>query len=442
MTEEKREAALMTSSLRRAVKMGGLVGRVGGSILGTRVLEVVRSKSGQDARRAENLVRNATRVVETLGEMRGAAMKIGQMLSLQEGLLPPEVSLVLQSLQKEAPAVPPEVMRYELEGSLGAPVDRLFAEFDEQAFAAASIGQVHRAVLHDGRDVAVKVQYPLIREVVTADLANFKRLLMSLFSLVFDGGFEPLWEEVRDRLLEELDYRHEAANLSRMRELHRAVPEVVIPDLVPELSSDRVLTMEFVEGLSSDRVFSSEVPQELRDRWGQVLFSFLFRGLFRHRLLHADPNLANFAFREDGAMVVYDFGSLKVVPESVARAYAELLRLALEARWEAVPDALAALGLVRSDGRALDAGPLAVYFDLVGDILRRDPHYRFGADDEVLDRVLTSGLENWNEATDVRFPRDVIFVQRSLSGHFGNLGRLRAAGPWREIVQRELGDLG
>lgn len=430
----KKEKPLPTSSLGRMVKMGSLMGRVGGSMIGNRAASILRSGPAQEAKRLENLIRNATRVVETLSEMRGAAMKVGQMLSLQEGFLPPEVNRILQTLQGSAPQVPPEVMRYEVEGALGGSIEELFLEFDTEAHAAASIGQVHRARLHDGRRVAVKVQYPLIREVVTADLANLKTLMKSLFSMVMDADFEPLWLEVRDRLLEELDYEHEARTQQRFRELHRDVPEIVIPEVVSELSSDRVLTMIFEEGLDPAEACSHS-SEALRDRWGAALLEFQLRGLLEHRLLHADPNLANFAFRTDGKLIVYDFGSVKEVPRELSQAYARVLMTCLEGRWETVPDALVGLGLTRADGSPLDAKVIGPHLELLSDILREDPPYRFGEDEDVLHRVLEAGMENWSQATDLSFPSDVIFIQRSLSGHFGNLTHLRATGLPRAVVE-------
>ena len=328
----KKPPKLLTSRGRRLLKLGSLVSRVGASVLGERAAEIVRSGPAQEIKRTENLVKNAVRIVETLGEMKGAAMKVGQMLSLQVGMLPPEVAEVLRALQQQAPRVPSEVMRYEVEGSLGAPIDELFAEFEEEAFAAASIGQVHRGRLHDGRRVAIKIQYPLIREVVRADLKNLKTVMKSLFSMIFDADFEPLWQEMHDILLEELDYEHEAANLNRMQELHSGVPEVVIPAVIEELSSDRILTMDYVEGVSAERACSDDFSQDQRDCWGVALFELEIRGLFEHRLMHADPNLANFSFCEDGRIIVYDFGCLKRVPDRIAEGYAHLFLAALQDR--------------------------------------------------------------------------------------------------------------
>jgi predicted unusual protein kinase regulating ubiquinone biosynthesis (AarF/ABC1/UbiB family) len=431
----KKNRRPMTSPMGRLVKLGGLAGRVGASVLGERAAEIVRLGPAKEIKRTESLVKNAIRVVETLGEMKGAAMKVGQMLSLQIGMLPPEVAEVLRALQQQAPRVPSEVMRYEVEGSLGAPIDELFAEFEEEAFAAASIGQVHRGKLHDGRRVAIKIQYPLIREVVRADLKNLKTVMKSLFSMIFDADFEPLWQEMHDVLLEELDYEHEAANLKRMQELHSDVPDVVIPAVVEELSSDRILTMEYVEGVSAERACSDEFTQLQRDRWGVALFELEMRGLFEHRLMHADPNLANFSFCDDGRIIVYDFGCLKRVPDRIAEGYAHLVLAALEDRRAEIPEILADIGLVRASGEAMQLELIDPYIDLFAEMLREDPPYAFGEDDEFYDKIMELGMANWSQATDLRFPEDIIFIDRTLAGHFGNLIRLSATGPWRRILQ-------
>lgn len=436
MTAERRKSGLVTSPGRRLVRLGSLVSRVGVSVAGERTLGLLRSGPAAEAKRLENLIKNAVRIAETLGEMKGAAMKVGQMLSLQEGWMPPEVAEILRGLQREAPRVPPEVMRYEVEGSLQAPIDQLFTEFDEQAFAAASIGQVHAARLEDGTRVAVKVQYPAIREIVTADLKNLKTLFKSLFAMIFDSDFEPLWQEVRDRLLEELDYEHEAESLRVMRELHRDVDEIVIPRVIEKRSTDRVLTMEFLDGIAPREAVSSRYDQEQRDRWGRVLFEFQIRGLFEHRMLHADPNFANFSFLEDGRMIVYDFGSVKRVPDKLATSYAAMLRAVIEGHPKDVPKILQGLGATRVNGEALDFELLKPYLDLLAEIFAPNADYRFGDDQDLYDRMIQAGMDNWSGAMDMRFPQDVIFVDRSLAGHLGNLMRLGANGSWAGFVAK------
>jgi predicted unusual protein kinase regulating ubiquinone biosynthesis (AarF/ABC1/UbiB family) len=425
---------MITSATRRFLKIGGLAGRVGASVVTSQALDIVRSGPSKKLRQTENLVKNALRIVETLGELKGAAMKVGQMLSLHEGLLPPEVAEVLRSLQKEAPKVPAEVMEFEVRGALPE-FDELFESFDFTAFAAASIGQVHRARMRDGREVAVKVQYPLIDEIVKADLKNLKTVMKRLFALFTDADFEPLWGELRDVLLAEIDYLQEAANIRRMIELHADVPEILIPSVVEEATTRNVLTMEYVEGIPPGEACSDRYPAELRDRWGVVLSEFQLRGIIEHRFLHADPNMANFAFRDDGSVVVYDFGCVKVVPEKLARAYAEALTAVIEDRIADLPEIYATIGMTMNDGRPIDVGLIEPYMKLIADVFREAPPYTFGEHNEEMYReVVRLGLADWQANKDITYPEDVIFVNRTMVGNFGNLSRLGATGPWRDIV--------
>ena len=424
---------LITSSLHRFLKLGGLMGRVGSSVAADRALDVVRSGPAKQIKQTENLVRNAIRIVETLGEMKGAAMKVGQMLSLHEGLLPPEVADVLRALQKQAPPVPAEVIGYEVRGAL-PDFDELFESLDFDAFAAASIGQVHMGRLRDGRQVAVKIQYPLIEEIVKADLKNLKRLFQTLFSMLFEIDFEPFWRELRDRLLEELDYTHEAANIRRMEALHADVPEIVIPTVVDEATTRNVLTMEYVQGIPPSDACSDRFEPHLRDRWGVVLFEFLIRGLLSHRFLHADPNLANFSFLEDGRIVVYDFGCVKRVPPDLARGVARVMVAATEDDREGMPTILRGMGIFKGSDTPLPRELTDPYLEMLTPIVRADPPYTFGEDPELYHRVFELGLTNWSQSTDISFPEDMIFIDRTYAGHFGNLCKLEATGPWRDIV--------
>jgi predicted unusual protein kinase regulating ubiquinone biosynthesis (AarF/ABC1/UbiB family) len=428
------DGEMITSAARRFLKLGGLAGRVGVSVVGNQALDFVRSGPEKNIRRTENLVKNALRIVETLGELKGAAMKVGQMLSLHEGLLPPEVAEILRGLQKEAPRVPAEVMEFEVRGSLPE-FDRLFETFDFEAFAAASIGQVHRGRLRDGREVAVKVQYPLIDEIVKADLKNLKTIFKSLFALFSDADVEPLWGELRDGLMAEIDYLHEAENIRRMTELHRNVPEIVIPQVVDEATARNVLTMEFVEGIAPTEACSNRYPPELRDRWGVVLSEFQMRGIIEHRFVHADPNMANFAFREDGRVVVYDFGCVKEVPAALARAYADAFVAVIDDRVADLPVIFAGIGLHMRDGSPMDVTLIEPYIASISEVFRASPPYTFGEDNRgIYDEIIRLGFQDWEQKTDMEFPEDVIFVNRSLSGHFGNLSRLGATGPWRDLV--------
>ena len=425
---------LNTSALGRFVRMGGLVGRVGVSMLSDQAVGLLRDGPTKRLKKAENMVRNAARIASTLGEMKGAAMKVGQMLSLHEGLLPKEVAAVLSVLQNEAPSVSFEVMEGELRRELDN-FDALFESIEADAFAAASIGQVHRGVLRDGREVAVKIQYPEADRMVTADLTNLKVLLGNLVGLFTDIDFEPIWEEVKERLVEELDYLQEAENIRRKAAMHADFPRVVVPEVIAEATTRRVLTMEFVEAIPSTEAVSDRYPQDLRDQWGVTLFEFTMRGLFTHRFLHADPNFANFAFREDGTVVVYDYGCMKEVPAIIAAGYARLMDAVMTRRKSAIPTLLQEMGVYKEGGAPLSRIATDPYVDLLQDIVRASPPYTFGDDERIYKTLYDLGMSNWQEASDIRFPRDMVFIDRTLGGLFGNLGKLGATGPWRKLLR-------
>jgi len=425
---------LNTSALGRFVRMGGLVGRVGVSMLGDQAVGLLRDGPTKRLKKAENMARNAARIAMTLGEMKGAAMKVGQMLSLHEGLLPKEVAAVLSVLQNDAPSVSFEVMERALRRELGN-FDEVFESIEAEAFAAASIGQVHRGVLRDGREVAVKIQYPEADRMVTADLTNLKVLLGNLVGLFTDIDFEPIWEEVKERLVEELDYLQEAENIRRKGAMHADFPKIIVPEVVAEATTRRVLTMEFVEAIPSSEAASDRYPQELKDQWGVTLFEFTLRGLFKHQFLHADPNFANFAFREDGTVIVYDYGCMKQVPDNIATGYARLMDALMKRKKTAIPTLLCEMGVYKEGGIPLSRSATDPYVDLMQDVVRASPPYTFGDDETIYKALYELGMNNWQEANDICFPRHMVFIDRTLGGLFGNLGKLGATGPWRKLLR-------
>ena len=422
-----------SSPVGRLLRLGGLVGRVGASLAVEQVLSLIRSGPSKQVHQLENLVRNADRIVHALGKLKGAAMKVGQMLSLQDSLLPPEVAEVLRKLQRQAPPIPFPTVTRQLDKEL-PDWKKTIARLEPEAVAAASIGQVHRGVLKDGRTVAVKIQYPGIDRIIEADLVNLRRLLKTLFSLFTDADFAPIWLELRDRLREELDYVHEAENLRRMARLYAGSNEVVIPGVIDEASSRAVLTMEYVAGFTPDEACDGSQDQLLRDRWGVVLFNFMLRGLFEHKVLHADPNLSNFSFLPDGRVVVYDFGCVKSVPRQIVRGYREVSRAALEGRRGAIPGLLQEMGVDTATGTPLSEELIAPAIDLVLEMLDEKRLYRFGEDDQVFRRLLDAKTSRFGEVKDLRFPRHIVFINRTVVGNFGNLSRLRAAAPWRRLL--------
>ncbi|MEM9387358.1 MAG: AarF/ABC1/UbiB kinase family protein [Pseudomonadota bacterium] len=424
---------LTTSPIGRLFRIGSVATRVSTSLAVERALGFALSSPVAQVRRTENFVANAMRVSQALGEMKGAAMKVGQMLCVHEGLLPPEVCEVLQSLQRDAPPVPFDRMRTVLEAEVPGGLSQ-FAELASVPLAAASIGQVYRGRLVDGREVAVKVQYPDIDRVVQADLKNLKKLVGALVAMVVEIDFEPFWVELRDRLLEELDYRQEAKNIARMSALYADDPSIVVPQVIEQASGQRVLTMEYEPGIDAQAACSDRYDAALRDQWGERHLRFVMRGLIEHRFLHADPNFGNFAFREDGSMIVYDHGCVASVEPAVAEGCAQILRDCIAQDLAALPHSLHALGVYdRKSGARAPAHLVEPIGQELLDIAGPEP-YRFSKVSRLYDTVLDADGSFLRELSRLELPPELTFVNRTLSGVFGNLCRLRARGHWAEVL--------
>ncbi len=427
---------LDTGSFTRLIRLGSLAGRVGFSVAGTAIGNTFGAVDLRDARRTRSQVRNALRVAETLGRMKGVPMKIGQMLSLHENLLPPEVARVLSSLQQNAPAVSFARMEAIIRAETGEAF-RQVAEVDPNPWAAASIGQLHRARLTDGREVVFKVQYPGIDKVIAADMKNLRGTLRFVFSLLTEMDTGPLWEELNDRLLEELDYAREADNLERTASLLKDEPDIHVPAVIRELSSQHVLCMHYEDCMRPDEACAADAGQELRNRWAASLFRFVMLGLLHWRFLHADPNLANFGFRGDGGLVVFDFGCMKEIPDHLASGYVRLASAVLENDLATAQRTLHEMGVHQLSGEPM---PLSMLEDFAA-VIRRPfagERYTFGSEPDLYRRFQKAILNNFEYSRVMTFPRDVVFVDRTLGGHFGNLFRLQAEGPWRGGLLDEL----
>lgn len=423
------EENLITGALSRLFKIGETAGRMGLSLMQRKVLEALNRPGASGAG-----LDQVMRAVETLSRLKGAPMKIGQMLSLHEDLLPPEIISIFKLLQNEAKAAPFSQMKRVLEEDLG---DRLggIKSIEERPFAAASIGQVHRAVTEDGRDIVLKIQYPDIRGAIDSDLKSLRVVFSSLFQ-VLDLPFDTVWPELVSRLHEELDYEEELRHLNRYREqLH--IDGLVVPEPIPEFSALRVLAMRREEAMSLDRAlsFAASLPADeadrLKDRWSMTLLHLIVDGLFHLLFLHADPNAANFGFRENGDVVLYDLGCMKVVPEPISKAYAAVARSVLVNDEQAIPGLLKEAGIHRTNGDPLSLDLLGPHISLITDVFP-DKETAFGSDPLVYAKIIELGRESWTESRNIAFPGDILFIHRTLGGHFGNLRRLAARRNWRQ----------
>ena len=312
--------------------------------------------------------RTADQLFKVLGELKGGAMKFGQALSVFESALPEEVAgpyrAALTKLQEAAPPMPTRTVHTVLEERLGEDWRQLFAEFDDKPSAAASIGQVHRAVWHDGREVAVKVQYPGAGEALLSDLNQLGRFARLLGPLVPGIDIKPLINELRDRVSEELDYGLEAQAQQAHAEEFADDPDVVVPAVVHQ--GEQVLVTEWIDGVPLSEVIA-DGTQEQRDRAGQLLARFLFSGPARTGLLHADPHPGNFRLlpggpdgEEDWRLGVLDFGTVDRLPGGLPETIGASLRMTLEGDAEAVYELLRTEGFVK-DSIELDPDAVLDY---------------------------------------------------------------------------------
>jgi len=300
---------------------------------GTRAANVTRGEDGKRAALERRHIDAAEQIVAALGTMKGAAMKVGQVMSfLDIGLVPEdyrdEFQRKLGALRDAAPTVTFKEMRKVIEQELDDPLAEVFSDFDEQPIAAASIGQVYRATLRDGRAVAVKVQYPGVAAAVRADMQNLGLILRLAKRIAPGMDPQAMGKEIRDRIEEELDYELEAQNQRTLSRVFRGHPFIHIPDVVTSLSRERVLVSEFVEGKGFEEL--KTLPQEERDRIGEMLFRFYFGCLYRHHEFSGDPHPGNSMLLADGRMAFLDFGLFKRMPPGTVEREIVVARATIE----------------------------------------------------------------------------------------------------------------
>jgi predicted unusual protein kinase regulating ubiquinone biosynthesis (AarF/ABC1/UbiB family) len=329
-----------TSRVGRTAKIGGLAAGQAIRQAGTHVGNVARTKDGRQAALERRHIEAAEQIVDALGHMKGAAMKLGQVMSfLDVGLVPEEYRDEFQrklgKLRDAAPTVTFKQMRKVIEEELDEPLGDVFDEFDEEPIAAASIGQVYRAWLTDGREVAVKVQYPGVAAAVRADMQNLGLILRLLKRIA--PGMDPkaIGEEIRNRIEEELDYELEAQNQRTLARIFRGHPFIFIPDVVTSLSRERVMVSEYVNGAIGFEELKG-YPQEDRDRVGEILFRFYFGCLYRHREFSGDPHPGNSMLMRDGRMAFLDFGLFKRMPAGAVELEIAVARAVIEGDVETI----------------------------------------------------------------------------------------------------------
>jgi predicted unusual protein kinase regulating ubiquinone biosynthesis (AarF/ABC1/UbiB family) len=377
---------------------------------------------------------NAMRLTEGLSHMRGAALKLGQMLSMDPGVvLPAEMASILASLQADARHMAPHQLSRVLDAEWGEGWRSRFARFDEVPFAAASIGQVHRAQSLDGRDLAIKVQYPGVRDSIDSDIDN----IASLFRLpgLMPPGMDlaPLLTEAKRQLHDEADYEREAAWLVRFGALLSGSADFLVPAHVPEFSTPRVLAMSFVESVPLDAL--AQEPQETRDRVAERLIVLVMRELFAFRTMQTDPNLANYRFEpQSGRIVLLDFGAVRAFDVALSEDFRALLSAGLDNEREAIRAAMLKIGYFGEQTPAMQRELIIRMFQTAMVPLRQPTPFDFKASD-LLERLRSMGQTIGTDRDLMHVPpAETLFLHRKIGGMYLLAAKLRARTDLGRIV--------
>jgi predicted unusual protein kinase regulating ubiquinone biosynthesis (AarF/ABC1/UbiB family) len=428
-----------TSRVGRTAKIGGLAAGQAIRQAGTRAANVTRSKDGRNAALERRQVEAAEQIVTALGTMKGAAMKVGQVMSfLDVGLVPEEYREEFQeklaALRDAAPTVTFKEMRKVIEEELDDPLGEVFESFDEEPIAAASIGQVYRAKLHDGRRVAVKVQYPGVAAAVRSDMQNLGLILRLAKRIAPGMDSQAIGREISERIQEELDYELEAQNQRTLARIFRGHPFIVVPPVVTSLSRERVLVTEYVEGTGFEEL--KGYSQEERDRIGEILFRFYFGCLYRLHQFSGDPHPGNSMLLTDGRMAFFDFGLFKRMPAgavelemAVARAIIEgdtdtIMRLGTEVGFFPEPEKF-------KPDRVLEHFRAATSWYTVDEEVELTPEYAT----QVLIDMSDPRSEYFGQLRHESAPPDHIFGRRMEVLTLAVLAQLHARGNFHRIVR-------
>lgn len=423
--------------LRRTVAVGSVLGREGARYATTRARNLARSE--EEARRAlENVhLETAERMVETLGRMKGAALKLGQLASFVDTeFLPPEYAELYQrklaKLRAHAPAMPWRKVRKVLEQELEMPLSEAFAEIDEEAAAAASIGQVHRARLHDGREVAVKVQYPGIAEALRADLQNAGVVLRFAKAIAPGLDARAVARELRERFEEELDYELEAQRQRTFARAYRGHPFIYIPDVITRLSRRLVLVTEWVEGHDFEHVL--RLPQAQRDRFGEIVFRYHYGSIYHLQQFNADAHPGNYLLMSDGRVAFLDFGMTKQLDREQIQLEVAALEAVIAGDPERARRALHELGFLPNPSK-VDAERLMEHVRAVAGWYLEDREVTI--DPPLVMRVIAAMSDPRSGFYDLlrreSLPANELLGRRMETGVLAVLGKLRATRNWHRI---------
>jgi len=434
------ESKIPKGRLRRSARLGSVMGVQGARYAGTKAANLARSGDAGRSKLDDRHADTALKMVTALGQMKGAAMKLGQFASfIDTEFLPEEYREIYQEqlakLRTDAPAMPWEDVVGVLEAEYeGAPLEQMFAEIEHEAFAAASIGQVHRATLLDGREVAVKIQYPGIAEALEADLRNAGTLVRLARALAPGLDAKAIAAELRERVMEELDYEYEAQNQRTFARAYQGHPFIYVPDVITRLSRRRVLVTELVHGKGFDEI--KQLDDEERSRFGEIIFRGSFGSIYHLQHFNADPHPGNYILMDDGRVAFLDFGMTKKLDREQVRLEQRAVDAALRGDPDALSESLKELGFVKNPSK-LDARRLMDHVVAIGGWYLEDREIEI--DSERVMKIIESSHDPRSEYYDLMrresIPAEELMGRRMEIGVVAVLGQLRARRNWYRIMR-------
>jgi predicted unusual protein kinase regulating ubiquinone biosynthesis (AarF/ABC1/UbiB family) len=423
----------------RSAKLGAAIGGQATRYAGTAATNVGRSSERKAERMETRHVESALKLAGTLGQMKGAAMKIGQMASFIDiDFLPEEYRDIYQEqlakLRSNAPAMPWEKVRVILEEEYGRAPEQVFATIEEDAFAAASIGQVHRATLADGSKVAVKVQYPGIAEALESDVANAGMIVRLARALAPGLDAKAVADELKERVLEELDYEFEAQNQRSFARAYDGHPFIYVPKVHSKLSRRRVLVSEYVDGHDFEHV--KTLPQDERDIFGEIVFRFCFGSIYHLQHFNADTHPGNYLLMDDGRVAFLDFGMTKRLSAAQIMLEQRAVDAASRDDADALLDALNDIGFLANPKR-IDAERLMEHVKLVGGWYLEDAELQITPKRVMKMIEVTSDPRSdfFDLVRKESLPADELMGRRMETGLLAVLAQLRSTANWHRIMR-------
>lgn len=421
----------------RIAKISRLSARLWTSSIGAWVRRRFTSRARRKAYDESRRRADAEAVTRTMGEMKGAFMKLGQMMSFVSDDVPPEYRAALQSLQAKAPPMDFALIRDVAERSLGKPLERAFSRFDEEPLAAASIGQVHRARLSTGEEVVVKIQYPGVGDAIRADLKNvgFLYRIVGMFYPALDTA--AVVEELRSRLVEELDYEREAENQMVFHDLYKDHPYIRVPRVFKSHSSGLVLTSEYVEGRRFEDILGASEAE--RSRYGEILYRFVFGSIIKLGVFNGDPHPGNYLFDAEGRVVFLDYGCIKYFPEPMMRTWTQLVCAHLDGKRDEFLRLLHELGFFGPKAE-LRADPVYEYFGYFYEPFRIERDFTFtrAYNAKSMEMMFKPKGDIAPLHKQMNMPHDFVLVNRIQWGVYSILAQLDATGNWHQIHREYL----